>query len=205
MTTKEITRIMAEEGPEAASAAYRDLREKVGLAKTGAEAAVSAYYADLKEGKAKVAERIEALKQQYDGTFSQVDEMQQDLVAATMDGDDATVLRVQDAMSAIEARRSAIQSQIDMLTNAKIPESKELYQAVTDASSSLEDVIAVSKDVEKTMLEYANEQINAWNTMRCDAGYYDGPTRVWAARIPDPYQGIRDKVNKVVEHYQKIR
>lgn len=147
MNIQEILNAAKEHGAEAVRDFFAELRQENQAITAEAQAAYDAYFADVRQREARISQRVEALGQEGDTLSEKIRTMRPALVAATVEGDTGTISRIQGAMADIEARKTALTAQIELLTGAKAPGSKELFQA---AASKLEELRA------------ANERYRAW-------------------------------------------
>ena len=172
MNIQEILKKAKEHGAEAVRSVLEELRQENQAITAEARAAYDAYFADVRQRKAKIRQRAEALGQERDTLSEKILAMRPALVAATVEGNTDMVSRIQSDMADIEAQKAALTTQIELLSDAKVPGSKELFQA---ADSRLEELRAANERYRAavgTIHDFAREQLELWERIEDDAAPY---------------------------------
>ena len=128
MNIEQVNEIMRNQGGEATADLVVKLRNEQQVLKADAEAAVMAYLNDVAVREARLHERIVTLSEQSKRVNMEIEQMKPALVNASVTGDDAGVMAVQEKIAQKEATLASIAAQIEMLNGAEIPGSKELYE-----------------------------------------------------------------------------
>lgn len=168
MNIQEILNTAKEHGAEAVRAAFAELRQENQVITAEAQAAYEAYFADVRQRETRIRQRIEVLGQDRDALSEEIRAMRSALVAATVEGDTGTVSRIQGDMADIEAQKAALAVQIELLSDAKAPGSKELFQA---ADSKLEGLRAANERYRaavRAIHDFAGEQLELWERIEDD-------------------------------------
>ena len=129
MNIQEILKKAKEHGAEAVRSALEELRQENQAITAEARAAYDAYFADVRQREAKIRQKVEALGQERDTLSEKILAMRPSLVAATVEGNTDMVSRIQSDMADIEAQKAALMTQIELLSEAQVPGSAELFQA----------------------------------------------------------------------------
>lgn len=201
MNAEKIREIMRVKGAEAATSARIKMCNEVESLKAKVEAACSAYFSDVEQRKERLEARIAALQEQAGALAADAEQVKPALVRASVEGDDRGVMKIQEELANIEAKRAAVVDQIEMLENAAVPGNDDLYKAALTKNDELEEAISKLEDVERAMRKYAAEQISAWTKIR---ELLKSPISVI------PYEGFdtwgrhaRDQIDKLQEHYER--
>lgn len=204
MNVEQITEIMRTQGVDAALAAREKLYEEVMLAKNAADAACTAYNADLCQRENRVAERVTGLEQQHQVVLKQIEAKKGSLVSATMSGDDTAFMGIQDEIAELKARGAAIKTQIEILATSAVPGSAELYQAVAERNGAWEKLEDEIMAIDDAMYSFAAEQINEWDKIRRIYHYKPDLSRdPHAHRDPYRKETVLDRVEQVFNHYRQ--
>lgn len=142
MNIQEILKKAKEHGAEAVRSALEELRQENQTITAEARAAYDAYFADVRQREAKIRQKVEALGQERDTLSEKILAMRPSLVAATVEGNTDMVSRIQSDMADIEAQKAALTTQIELLSEAQVPGSAELFQA---ADSKLKELRAANE------------------------------------------------------------
>lgn len=136
-----------------------------------AQAACKAYFDEVEQREAKVKQRVADLTKQENDIKAKIAAMQPGLVDATVSGDTDAFDRMQDALADLEARRTAVAAQIQMLSEAAIPGNPDLYRA------AIAKIEAMSKNNEQCENEivairgFADRQSESWERIYDDLRY----------------------------------
>ena len=128
MNIQEILKKAKERGAEAVRSALEELRQENQAITAEARAAYDAYFTDVRQREAKIRQKVEALGQERDTLSEKILAMRPALVAATVEGNTDMVSRIQSDMADIEAQKAALTTQIELLSEAQVPGSAELFQ-----------------------------------------------------------------------------
>lgn len=192
MNIQEILKKAKEDGAEAVRSALEELRQENQAITAEAQAAYDAYFADVRQRKVRIKQRIETLGQERDTLSEKIRTMRPALVAATVEGDTDTVSRIQGSMADIEAQKAALTAQIELLTGAKAPGSKELFQA---AASKLEELRAANERYRAAVgaiHDFAREQLELWERIEDDTASMT------------KYSGLEKNRGGTVSHAEKL-
>lgn len=192
MNIQEILKKAKEDGAEAVRSALEELRQENQAITAEAQAAYDAYFADVGQRKVRIKQRIETLGQERDTLSEKIRTMLPRLVAATVEGDTDTVSRIQGSMADIEAQKAALTAQIELLTGAKAPGSKELFQA---AASKLEELRAANERYRAAVgaiHDFAREQLELWERIEDDTASMT------------KYSGLEKNRGGTVSHAEKL-
>lgn len=168
MNIQEILTTAKEYGAEEVRAAFVELCQENQAITAEAQAAYKAYFADVRQREVKIRQKVEALGQERDALSEKIRTMRSALVAAAAEGDTGTVSRIQGDMADIEAQKAALTAQIELLSDAKVPGSKELFQA---ADSKLEELRAANERYRAAVgaiHDFAREQLELWERIEDD-------------------------------------
>ena len=198
MNFQEILNTAKEHGAEAVRAAFAELRQENQAITAEAQAAYEVYFADVRQREVKIRQKVEALGQERDALSEKARAMRPALVAATVEGDTDTVSRIQGDMADIEAQKAALTAQIELLSDAKVPGSKELFQA---ADSKLKELRAANeryKAAVGAIHDFAGEQLELWERIEDDTAPYTKHGGLAKNR-----GGAVNHEEKLYEHFQK--
>lgn len=192
MNIQEILKKAKKDGAEAVRSALEELRQENQAITAEARAAYDAYFADVRQREARIRQRVEALGQERDVLSEKIRTMRPALVAATVEGNTDMVSRIQSDMADIEAQKAALTTQIELLSDAKVPGSKELFQV---ADSKLEELRAANeryRDAVGAIHDFAREQLELWERIEDDAA----PST--------KYSGLNKNRGGTVSHAEKL-
>lgn len=160
-----------ENGIAAISAAVEELKRQGQQAEREADAAYKAYFADSEEKETKVKRRLADLSQQEDEIKRKIGAMQPGLVSATVAGDSEAFDRIQNDLAGLEAQRAAIVTQIQLLSDAPLPGSLELYQAAGAKCEALDKAAKQWRSDIERVRAFVREQAKAWERLNDMLGY----------------------------------
>lgn len=198
MNIQEILKKAKEDGAEAVRSALEELRQENQAITAGARAAYDAYFADVRQRETKIRQRVEALGQERDALSEKVRAMRPALVAATVEGDTDTVSRIQGDMADIEAQKTALTAQIELLSDAKVPGSKELFRAADSKLKELRVANERYRAAVKAINNFAGEQLELWERIEDDTAPYTKHGGLAKNR-----GGAVNHEEKLYEHFQK--
>ena len=197
MNIQEILNAAKEHGAEAVRDFFAELRQENQAITAEAQAAYDAYFADVRQREARIRQRVEALGQERDVLSEKIRTMRPALVAATVEGDTGTVSRIQGDMADIEAQKAALTAQIELLSDAKVPGSKELFQA---ADSKLKELRAANERYRVAVgaiHDFAGEQLELWERIEDDTA----PSTKYSGMAKNQGGTVR-YTEKLYEHFQ---
>ena len=198
MNIQEILSVAKEHGAEAVRDAFVELRQENQAITDEAQVACDAYFADVRQREARIRQKVEALVQERDTLSEKIHAMRHALVAATVEGDTDAVSRIQGDMADVEARKAALTTQIELLTGAKAPGSKELFQA---AASKLEELRAANERYRAAVgaiHDFAREQLELWERIEDDTA----PMTKYSG-LEKNRGGTVSHAEKLYEHFQQ--
>ena len=172
MNIQEILKKAKEHGAEAVRGALEELRQENQTITAEARAAYDAYFADVRQREVKIRQKVEALGQERDALSEKARAMRPALVAATVEGDTDTVSRIQGDMADIEAQKAALTAQIELLSDAKVPGSKELFQAADSKLKELRVANERYRAAVGAIHDFAREQMELWERIEDDTASY---------------------------------
>lgn len=198
MNIQEILSVAKEHGAEAVKDAFAELCQENHKITAEAQAAYDAYFADVRQREAKIRQKVEALVQERDALSEKARAMRPALVAATVEGDTDTVSRIQGDMADIEAQKAALTAQIELLSDAKVPGSKELFQAADSKLKELRVANERYRAAVKAINNFAGEQLELWERIEDDTAPYTKHGGLAKNR-----GGAVNHEEKLYEHFQK--
>lgn len=172
MNIQEILKKAKEDGAEAVRSALEELRQENQAITAEAQAAYDAYFADVRQRKVRIKQRIETLGQERDTLSEKVLAMRPALVAATVEGDTDTASKIQSDMADIEVQKAALTTQIELLSEAQVPGSAELFQAADSRLKALRTANEQYRDTVKKINDFASEQMELWDCIEGDTASY---------------------------------
>lgn len=192
MNIQEILKKAKEHGAEAVRSALEELRQENQTITAEARAAYDAYFADVRQREAKIRQKVEALGQERDTLSEKILAMRPSLVAATVEGNTDMVSRIQSDMADIEAQKAALTTQIELLSEAQVPGSAELFQA---ADSKLKELRAANERYRAAVgaiHDFAGEQLELWERIEDDTASMT------------KYSGLEKNRGGTVSHAEKL-
>ena len=198
MNIQEILRVAKEHGAEAVKDAFAELCQENHKITAEAQAAYDAYFADVRQREAKIRQKVEALGQERDTLSEKILAMRPSLVAATVEGNTDMVSRIQSDMADIEAQKAALTTQIELLSEAQVPGSAELFQA---ADSKLKELRAANERYRAAVgaiHDFAGEQLELWERIEDDTA----PSTKYSGMAKNQGGTVR-YTEKLYEHFQK--
>ena len=198
MNIQEILKKAKEHGAEAVRSVLEELRQENQAITAEARAAYDAYFADVRQREAKIRQKVEALGQERDTLSEKILAMRPSLVAATVEGNTDMVSRIQSDMADIEAQKAALTTQIELLSDAKVPGSKELFQAADSKLKELRVANERYRAAVKAINNFAGEQLELWERIEDDTAPYTKHGGLAKNR-----GGAVNHEEKLYEHFQK--
>lgn len=198
MNIQEILNTAKEHGAEAVRDAFVKLRQENQMITAEAQAAYNAYFADVRQREARIRQRGEALGQERGTLSEKILAMRPALVAATVEGDTDMVSRIQSDMADIEAQKAALTTQIELLSEAQVPGSKELFQA---ADSKLKELHAANERYRAAVgaiHDFAGEQLELWERIEDDTA----PSTKYSG-LDKNRGGTVSHAEKLYEHFRQ--
>lgn len=168
MNIQEILKKAKEHGAEAVRSALEELRQENQAITAEARAAYDAYFADVRQREAKIRQKVEALGQERDTLSEKILAMRPALVAATVEGNTDMVSRIQSDMADIEAQKAALTTQIELLSEAQVPGSAELFQTADSRLKALRTANEQYMAAVKKINDFASEQMKLWDCIEGD-------------------------------------
>ncbi|MBM6897760.1 hypothetical protein H9X86_10380 [Pseudoflavonifractor capillosus] len=173
MNIQEILGVVKEHGAEEVKSILEKMRQENEALRTEAQAAKSAYFADVKRREDRIKQRVEALSHENDTLAEKILAMRPGLVAATVNGDASTVDKIQREIADIEAQKAAVVTQIDLLSGANVPGNEELFRVADEKLRELNEDSLRLREIKKMVFEFAGEQEELWNRLKEDNSYYN--------------------------------
>ena len=198
MNIQEILNTAKEHGAEAVRDAFVELRQENQKITAEAQAAYNAYFADVRQREARIRQRGEALGQERGILSEKILAMRPALVAATVEGDTDMVNRIQSDMADIEAQKATLTTQIELLSEAQVPGSKELFQA---ADSKLKELRAANERYRAAVgaiHDFAREQLELWERIEDDTA----PSTKYSG-LDKNRGGTVSHAEKLYEHFRQ--
>lgn len=185
----------------------------IGLAQQNKEVTAAAqkacdlYFADVRLREKGIQDKVAALEKQKVELDAQIRGMQTTVVDAAGTGDADVFSEAQDKLVAIEARKSAIATQISMLQAAHVRGSEGLYQAACDANSALQEANSVYAKTLGKIHPVVEEMVKRWGELEGKSEYTTyyfntGHTTVKGGEVR-AFEKVREHYNKQSENPKK--
>ncbi len=152
-----------EEHGGAAALKYRDeLGEGLQTAVNDTVKAVNAYFDDVRDKRAAIADRVAALRSECSRLDEQISSFGPALAEATISGNAAALETIQRDLAELEANRAATAAQIDLLEKVQIRGDEELYRKANEAAKEMERVNRETMADLSALSTFADKQIDLW-------------------------------------------
>lgn len=162
---------VSEHGAAAIAAILSKLKEERQTAAAETQKAVDAYFTDVAKREAALKEKVNELNGQKEALASKIKSMEPMLVNATISGDSEALTKVQNMIADIEAQKAAVAAQIELLSNTRVPGSKELLDAVEAKEKTLGEVRAVEGAIQQQIKDIAEHECDVWDKILHDFLY----------------------------------
>ena len=150
-----------EEHGGAAALKYRDeLGEGLQTAVNDTVKAVNAYFDDVRDKRAAIADRVAALRSECSRLDEQISSFGPALAEATISGNAAALETIQRDLAELEANRAATAAQIDLLEKVQIRGDEELYRKANEAAKEMERVNRETMADLSALSTFADKQID---------------------------------------------
>lgn len=142
------------------------MRDKLGeglqTAVNNTVTAVRAYFDNVKDKRAAIAERVAALRDECSQLDEQISSFGPALAEATISGNTAALETIQRDLAELEANRAATAAQIDLLEKVQIRGDEELYRKANEAAKEMERVNRETMADLSALSTFADKQIDLW-------------------------------------------
>lgn len=145
------------------------LKRKSDAVAAEAAAACDAYFADVRQREQNAAARVENLRSKMDDTEKQIMDLQPKFVEATVTDDSEAFDRIQNRITALEAQKSALHRQIELLTSSTVPGNGKLYAEAIAKKERMEKTDRETNAALDQLYKLADEQKDMWKEIRSGA------------------------------------
>lgn len=187
-----------EEHGGAAALKYRDeLGNALQTAVNDTVKAVNAYFDNVKDKRAAIAERVAALRDECSRLDEQISSFGPALAEATISGNAAALETIQRDLAELEANRAATVAQIDLLEKVQIRGDEDLYRKAREAAKEMERVNRETMADLSALSTFADKQIDLWRQVSnfSTVSMNTVPLRSVLSRVTDmqrDYEGTKE-------------
>lgn len=200
MTSSEVIKIMESRDAAAARKAYSDFLDEYHAIENADKNAHTSYFKNVEQRENTVRLRIESLKSDLSDIAARIEAMNPVLVNATLTGNTDELNRVQSHLADLEGQRAAVNTQIQMLSTARVVGDKSLYDAAVQASADLKEAITELELLKDRICDFSSNEIELWNDLRKDAGYREVPSMFPGIANYDSH-ARESRLDKITKHF----
>lgn len=154
--------IFKENGADAALKLRGELVTALQERITGTMRGVNTYFDSRRKSETAISGRIKELESQREGLEEKVASFGPKLAAATISGDSDTLEKIQEQLTALEARKAATIAQIELLSGVSVAGDKELFTEADRQARELDQFWTEIIGDLSSLSTFASEQMNAW-------------------------------------------
>ncbi len=170
---EEVLKGFQEADPNGILEAIREMEQISIDAGRAAKEAEKEYYADAAQSKAKVTARIEALIKQRDACQAKIAAFKKPLASATVRGDGKKLAAIKADMKELEADKTQISTELEMLQSTHIAGDVDLYTRVIQENQRTSELREQYRTAKKKVYQFALDMLEAYQAIKQATSNYD--------------------------------